>query len=160
MGLPNYPAYMHWLPNNPVWGNLANLLVGLTRMVVETLPDEIFRNWKHHSIEKCFLYNFCTLSFFLSIKEKKFWAKKHKSKFFCANLLLLTLIKISDFLFNQYIPREIYFYSLQRQSTLVIWIITKRIFISFFRFIITSGICWNEKNLLMTKWLTRSFFIE
>jgi membrane-associated HD superfamily phosphohydrolase len=127
---------------------------------VETLPDEIFRNWKHHSIEKCFLYNFCTLSFFLSIKEKKFWAKKHKSKFFCANLLLLTLIKISDFLFNQYIPREIYFYSLQRQSTLVIWIITKRIFISFFRFIITSGICWNEKNLLMTKWLTRSFFIE
>jgi len=94
---------------------------------------------------------------YLSVCRRENLLKAKKHFLLGSSYVWKSLIKLSGFLFNQYIPREIYFYSLQRQSTLVIWIITKRIFISFFQFIITSGICWNEKNLLMMKGLTRSF---
>jgi hypothetical protein len=87
-------------------GKSAQTRVGLTKTDVETYRDEISKNGKHRSIEKCFLYNICTANLFISPKSKQILAVQVKTCFLCAHLPLLTLPKnnILCFFIDVYSP--------------------------------------------------------
>jgi hypothetical protein len=94
------------VPIYPMHGKSAQTRVGLTKTGVETYRDEISKNVKHRSIEKCFFCNICTATLFISPKSKQILAVQGKTCFLCAYLPLLTLPKnnILCFFIDVYSP--------------------------------------------------------